>query len=208
MVGMCIAHQILERKVAKSIAIVEKESKIGLHSSGRNTGVLHAGLYYKPGSLKAKVCVDGARRLRDWVKDRNLPLNICGKVIVPPRPDLDEQLDVLADRGRANGATVEFWDEKQLRVLIPEARSASGRALFNELLHRWLLSGGADPRSDHTAYRRRGHPAQVRPSARQREWHRQQLEQQLEQQQLRFERATRAGHHHHKRQPALVPARR
>ena len=131
MVGMCIAHQILERKVAKSIAIVEKESKIGLHSSGRNTGVLHAGLYYKPGSLKAKVCVDGARRLRDWVKDRNLPLNICGKVIVPPRPDLDEQLDVLADRGRANGATVEFWDEKQLRVLIPEARSASGRALWS-----------------------------------------------------------------------------
>ena len=131
MVGMCIAHQILERKVAKSIAIVEKENKLGLHSSGRNTGVLHAGLYYKPGSLKAKVCVDGARRLRDWVKDRNIALNICGKVIVPPRPDLDGQLDVLADRGRANGATVEFWDEKQLRELIPEARSSSGRALWS-----------------------------------------------------------------------------
>lgn len=131
MVGMCIAHQILERKVAKSITIVEKENKLGLHSSGRNTGVLHAGLYYKPGSLKAKVCVDGARRLRDWVKDRNIALNICGKVIVPPRPDLDGQLDVLAARGRANGATVEFWDEKQLRELIPEARSASGRALWS-----------------------------------------------------------------------------
>ena len=131
MVGMCIAHQLLERKVAKSIVIVEKESKLGLHSSGRNTGVLHAGLYYKPGSLKAKVCVNGARRLRDWVKDRNIPLNICGKVIVPPRSDLDDQLDVLAERGRANGATVEFWDEKQLRVLIPEARSASGRALWS-----------------------------------------------------------------------------
>lgn len=131
MVGMCIAHQILERKVAKSIIIVEKEKKLGLHSSGRNTGVLHAGLYYKPGSLKAKVCVEGARRLRDWVKDRNIALNICGKVIVPPRPDLDGQLDVLAHRGRANGATVEFWDEKQLRELIPEARSASGRALWS-----------------------------------------------------------------------------
>ena len=92
---------------------------------------MHAGLYYKPGSLKAKVCVNGARRLRDWVKDRNIPLNICGKVIVPPRSDLDDQLDVLAERGRANGATVEFWDEKQLRVLIPEARSASGRALWS-----------------------------------------------------------------------------
>ena len=131
MVGLSIAYQLIERNISSKIIIIEKENTVGLHSSGRNSGVLHAGLYYKPGSLKAKVCVDGARRLRDWVKDRNIALNICGKVIVPPRPDLDGQLDVLADRGRANGATVEFWDEKQLRELIPEARSSSGRALWS-----------------------------------------------------------------------------
>ena len=67
-------------------------------ASGRNSGVLHAGLYYKPGSLKAKVCVEGARRLRDWVEERGLPLNPCGKVIVPPRAELDAQLRCI---GRA-----------------------------------------------------------------------------------------------------------
>jgi len=131
MVGLSIAHQLLERGITSSISIVDKEPELGLHSSGRNSGVLHAGLYYKPGSLKAKVCVEGARRLRSWVEERGLPLNPCGKVIVPPRVELDAQLDVLAERGRANGAEVEFWDANQLHKLIPEARTASGRALWS-----------------------------------------------------------------------------
>ena len=131
MVGLCIAHQLLERRMTKSITLLDKESELGRHSSGRNSGVLHAGLYYKPGSVKAQVCVAGARRLRAWVEERDLPINPCGKVIVPPRPNLDSQLDVLAERGRANGAFVELLNESQLRQLIPEARSASGRALWS-----------------------------------------------------------------------------
>ena len=131
MVGLCLAHQLLERGITTNVTVLDKESELGCHSSGRNSGVLHAGLYYKPGSVKAQVCVGGARRLRAWVQERGLPLNACGKVIVPLRPDLDSQLDVLAERGSANGATVEFWDEQQLRELIPEARSASGRALWS-----------------------------------------------------------------------------
>jgi L-2-hydroxyglutarate oxidase len=131
MVGLCIAHQLLERGVTTSITVLDKEPSLGRHSSGRNSGVLHAGLYYKPGTLKAQVCVAGARRLRAWVEERGLPLNPCGKVIVPPRADLDPQLDVLAERGRANGATVELWDARQLHELIPEARTASGRALWS-----------------------------------------------------------------------------
>ena len=131
MVGLCIAHQLLERSMTRSITILDKEPELGRHSSGRNSGVLHAGLYYKPGSLKAQVCVAGARRLRRWVEERGLPINPCGKVIVPPRAELDGQLDVLAERGRANGAVVEFWDADQLRNLIPEARTASGRALWS-----------------------------------------------------------------------------
>lgn len=114
-----------------TISVLDKEPELGCHSSGRNSGVLHAGLYYKPGSIKAQVCVGGARRLRAWVQERGLPLNACGKVIVPPRQELDGQLDVLAERGRANGATVEIWDEAQLRELIPQAHSASGRALWS-----------------------------------------------------------------------------
>ena len=131
MVGLCIAHQLLERGISRNITVLDKEPELGRHSSGRNSGVLHAGLYYKPGSLKAQVCVAGSRRLRAWVEERQLPLNPCGKVIVPPRAELDPQLDVLAERGRANGAVVEFWDSQQLKELIPEARSASGRALWS-----------------------------------------------------------------------------
>ena len=131
MVGLSIAHQLLERDITRSITILDKEPELGLHSSGRNSGVLHAGIYYEPGSLKARVCVEGAQRLRNWVKERGLPLNPCGKVVVPQRDDLDSQLDVLAKRGRANGAQVELWDTNQLRDLIPEARSASGRALWS-----------------------------------------------------------------------------
>ena len=75
MVGLSIAHQLLERGITSNITVLDKEPELGLHSSGRNSGVLHAGLYYKPGSLKAKVCVEGARRLRAWVKERDLPMN-------------------------------------------------------------------------------------------------------------------------------------
>ena len=131
MVGLCIAHQLLDRGMSRSITVLDKEPELGRHSSGRNSGVLHAGLYYKPESLKAQVCVAGAKRLRAWVEERGLPINPCGKVIVPPRAELDPQLDVLAERGRANGATVEFWDQQQLHKLIPEARTASGRALWS-----------------------------------------------------------------------------
>ena len=131
MVGLSIANQLLERAIASSVIVLDKEPELGRHSSGRNSGVLHAGLYYKPDSVKARVCVEGARRLRNWVLERGLPLNACGKVIVPQRSDLDGQLDLLAERGVANGAQVEFWDENQLRELIPEARSASGRAIWS-----------------------------------------------------------------------------
>ena len=77
------------------------------------------------------MCVEGAQRLRSWVEERKLPLNACGKVIVPQRAELDSQLDVLASRGKSNGAKVELWDAKQLNELIPEARTASGRALWS-----------------------------------------------------------------------------
>ena len=131
MVGLCVAHQLIERKITSNIVVLDKEPELGRHSSGRNSGVLHAGLYYRPGSLKAQVCVEGSRRLRAWIEERGLPLNLCGKVILPQRADLDGQLDLLAARGLANGANVEFLDEQKLKELIPEARTLSGRALWS-----------------------------------------------------------------------------
>ena len=84
-VGMTIAYQLLTRKLSKDILIIDKENLPGKHTSGRNSGVVHSGLYYKPDSLKAKVCVKGAKRLRKWVSDRNLYLNKCGKLILPTK---------------------------------------------------------------------------------------------------------------------------
>ena len=83
MVGLSLARQILERGISKSICILDKEKELGLHSSGRNSGVLHAGIYYKPNSIKAKVCISGSKRLKEWIKDKKLPINNCGKLIIP-----------------------------------------------------------------------------------------------------------------------------
>ena len=80
-VGLTLAHQILEADSSVTITIIDKEPKVGLHGSGRNSGVLHAGLYYEPTSIKAQVCVAGAKRLKSWCEKEKLPILKCGKVI-------------------------------------------------------------------------------------------------------------------------------
>lgn len=131
MVGLSIAHQILKRYPSISVTVIEKEPDAGVHSSGRNSGVLHAGLYYEPHSLKAKVCVAGAKRLRAWCENEELPVMACGKVITPQKIELDSQLDVLLDRAQANGAAAELIDEQQFHELVPDGNTASGRALWS-----------------------------------------------------------------------------
>ena len=131
MVGLSLAYQIKKRFPDLSVLVIEKESKIGLHSSGRNSGVLHAGIYYPPNTLKAKVCVEGAKRLRQWCESEKLPILKCGKVIVAQSLDLDSQLDVLLERGIANGAEVRLISEKEFKQRVPDGRTASGRALWS-----------------------------------------------------------------------------
>ena len=131
MVGLSLANQLIEKGITSNIAIIDKEHALGMHSSGRNSGVLHAGIYYKPNTLKARVCVDGAKRLGQWIQERKLPFKRCGKIIVPTKEHLDHQLDELVIRGKANGATVKLWNEVELKQAAPEVRSASGRALWS-----------------------------------------------------------------------------
>ncbi len=131
MIGLSIAHQLIERNITSKITIIEKEESIGLHSSGRNSGVLHAGIYYKPNSLRAKVCINGSRRLKNWIEKRNLPLNKCGKLIVPQEVKLDSKLDMLENRGKENGAEVEIIDEERIKRICPIVKSASGRGLWS-----------------------------------------------------------------------------
>ena len=131
MVGLSLAHQINERHPDLSIAVIDKERDLGLHSSGRNSGVLHAGIYYPPRTLKAKVCVQGARRLRTWCEEEDLPVLACGKVITPQSEELDGQLELLLDRGRANGAEVRLIDQQEFQERVPDGRTSTGRALWS-----------------------------------------------------------------------------
>ena len=131
MVGLSIAHQLKILEPNMKIFIVEKESEVGRHSSGRNSGVLHAGIYYKPETLKSKLCIDGAQRLKRWCRKQNIQILECGKVISPQDINLDFQLDELLHRGKKNGAEVEIINKKKFEELVPNGRTASGRAIWS-----------------------------------------------------------------------------
>ena len=130
-VGLTIANQLIQRKITNQIIILDKEAELGLHSSGRNSGVLHAGIYYEPGSLKAKVCVSGANRLKEWMSIRGLKINKCGKLIIPQKNELDPQLDNLFERGKKNGAEISFVNAREIEKIVPEANITSGRGLWS-----------------------------------------------------------------------------
>ena len=100
--GLAVARELHRRHPGRSIAVLEREAEVGSHQTGHNSGVIHAGIYYAPGSLKARLCVEGARELYELCEEQGVPFERCGKVIVA----LDESevpgLDELERRGRAN----------------------------------------------------------------------------------------------------------
>jgi len=110
-VGLSIARELRKRSPSARIVILEKEREVGLHASGRNSGVLHSGIYYPAGSLKGQLCATGAREMAAFCDDEHLPIDRLGKVILPMRAGDDAQLDVLLDRARSNGAVAEMIDE-------------------------------------------------------------------------------------------------
>lgn len=129
-VGLTIALEIKRRAPAARVVVLEKEPVPGRHSSGRNSGVLHSGVYYPPASLKAKVCGEGAREWAAYCRARGLSLNPIGKILVPARPEDAAQLDLLEERAAANGVDVVRLSRPELARLEPEAGSATGEALF------------------------------------------------------------------------------
>jgi (S)-2-hydroxyglutarate dehydrogenase len=128
-VGLTVARELTRRHPGLRVVVLEKEPAPGRHASGRNSGVVHSGIYYAPGSLKASICAQGARDLTDYCQERGLPLMRTGKVLVPTRAEDGGLLAVLEERGRGNGVEVERLDEAGLRALEPEAGSATGEAL-------------------------------------------------------------------------------
>ncbi len=131
MVGLSTAFQIKKKYPDSKIIILEKEDSLGKHSSGRNSGVLHAGIYYKPESVKAKVCIKGSKRLIQFCQNEQLEIMKCGKLIAPQKIELDDQIDYLFQRGLANGANVKIIDEKEFLDRVPYGFTASGRALWS-----------------------------------------------------------------------------
>lgn len=129
--GLSVARELLNQYPDAKIEILEKEQDIGKHASGRNSGVLHSGIYYKEGSLKAKVCAEGAREMADFCREYHLPIQEYGKVIVPTRQEDDSVIDVLDKRAMSNGAKVEIIDGKQLLEIEPNVNVVTGRALYS-----------------------------------------------------------------------------
>src|SRR5882762_674991 len=104
-VGLAVALEITKRFPRLRLLLLEKENRVGLHQSSHNSGVIHSGIYYKPGSLKATLCVEGARAMIEFCRAHDIPHQVCGKVIVATHAAELPRLDELRRRGEANGLT-------------------------------------------------------------------------------------------------------
>ena len=102
-VGLAVAREVMHRRPGATITVVEKESAVAAHQTGHNSGVIHGGVYYEPGSLKARLCVEGARLMYDYAAENNIPHERCGKLIVALKEEELPQLHELERRGIANG---------------------------------------------------------------------------------------------------------
>lgn len=121
--GLTIARGLHAKHPDASITIIEKEDNVALHASGRNSGVLHAGFYYSPDSLKAKFCREGNKAMREYVKVHGLRINDCGKVVVAQNESELSALHKLYARGKENGVSLELVDEAGLAGIEPNAKT-------------------------------------------------------------------------------------
>jgi L-2-hydroxyglutarate oxidase LhgO len=152
-VGLATALALLELRPGASLVVLEKEANVASHQTGHNSGVIHAGVYYKPGSLKATLCTQGRRMLERFCEEHDVPFERCGKVILATSAAQLPQLDELERRARANGVEgVVRLSAEEVREREPHAAGVAG--LFV------AATGVADYRAVASAYatelRRRG----------------------------------------------------
>src|SRR5512142_1632030 len=112
-VGLATAFRLLEARPQTRLLLLEKEATLAAHQTGNNSGVLHSGLYYKPGSEKARLSVDGLKQMVAFCREHGVPHEICGKIVVATAPEELPRLEQLWERGKANGLL-------GLRKLTPE----------------------------------------------------------------------------------------
>lgn len=121
-VGLATALALIEDRPQIRLAVLEKEGRVGAHQTGHNSGVIHSGIYYRPGSFKARLCVDGSKRMGRFCQDHGIRVERCGKVIVATTADELRRLDDLYSRGIANDVPgVEKIGPERLRELEPHA---------------------------------------------------------------------------------------
>src|SRR5215468_2607152 len=120
-IGLATARALGEKSPRARLVILEKEDKLATHQTGNNSGVIHSGIYYKPGSYKAKLCVAGKGLMLDFCKQHGIRVDHVGKVIVATEPAELPRLQMLYERGIANGVPVEMIDPAQLREIEPHA---------------------------------------------------------------------------------------
>ena len=125
-VGLATALHLLEQEPALSVLVVDKESEVGAHQTTHNSGVIHRGIYYAPGSLKAKLCAEGARRLTAFCDTRGIPYRLIGKLIIASDESELSALRDLHRRGEANGvAGLRWMDADEIRDIEPHAIGAA-----------------------------------------------------------------------------------
>jgi L-2-hydroxyglutarate oxidase len=146
LIGLATAYKLLERHPGLKLDVYEKEDRPGRHQSGRNSGVLHCGLYYQPGSLKAKLAVEGIREMTSFCQTHGIEHEICGKIVVASNQQQNETLRGLAKRGEANGLQgLKFLSGAELKqrepmvqatetLLVPEEGIVDYKAVMNKLV--------------------------------------------------------------------------
>lgn len=126
-VGLATALNLLEKRPNIRLLLIEKENAVAAHQTGHNSGVIHSGLYYKPGSLKAKNCMEGYHKLLDFCRKHEIEHEICGKIVVATTPEEVPLMHNLYDRGLQNGLTgLEILSPEQLREIEPHVAGLKG----------------------------------------------------------------------------------
>lgn len=126
-VGLATALKLQEKDSSKKILVIEKENKVSAHQTGNNSGVIHSGIYYKPGSLKAKNCVHGYKLLIDFCDKHEIEYDLCGKVIVATNNSELPYLDTLLERGKSNGLeNLRRIDKNEINEIEPHVNGIAG----------------------------------------------------------------------------------
>jgi L-2-hydroxyglutarate oxidase len=126
-VGLATALKIQEKNPKLKLVILEKEAEVAMHQTGHNSGVIHSGLYYKPGSLKATNCIKGYDMLIDFAQKEGIPYDLCGKIVVATRPEQVPILDGLFERGKQNGLSgFKMLNLAEMREYEPHVQGIKG----------------------------------------------------------------------------------